>query len=125
DPIQIPHRYQLKEDIEISGFLASTIAWGNRKMIINSATKMMNVMGSNPYDFVMNATDIQIDNIDNIVNRTFNSEDFRYFIKSLRNINNVHDCLESVFSMRTDVNLQKRISDYKKIFFEIEHPTHI
>ena len=123
DPIQIPHRYQLKEDIEISGFLASTIAWGNRKMIINSATKMMNVMGNNPYDFVMNATDIQIDNIDNIVHRTFNSEDFRYFIKSLRNIYTVHGGLEGVFSKRTDVNLQNRISDFKKIFFEIAHPS--
>src|SRR5690606_21075488 len=80
DPIQIPHRYKLKEDIEISGFLASTIAWGNRKMIINSATKMMDVMGNNPYDFVMNASNTHIESIDNIVHRTFNSEDFRYFI---------------------------------------------
>jgi hypothetical protein len=38
DPISVPHRYTLKEDIEISGFLASTIACkGNRKMI----TKMV------------------------------------------------------------------------------------
>ena len=35
DPIQIPHLYSQKEDIEIAGFLAATIAWGNRKMIIN------------------------------------------------------------------------------------------
>jgi hypothetical protein len=28
DPISIPHRYSKKEDIEISGFLAATIAWG-------------------------------------------------------------------------------------------------
>ena len=34
DPIQIPHKFSLKEDIEISAFLTSTIAWGNRKMII-------------------------------------------------------------------------------------------
>ena len=37
DPIQIPHQFQLKEDIEISGFLAATISWGNRKMIIKNA----------------------------------------------------------------------------------------
>ncbi|NJM79340.1 MAG: DUF2400 domain-containing protein, partial [Flavobacterium sp.] len=40
DPIQIPHSYTLKEDIEISGFLAATIAWGNRKMIINKFEKV-------------------------------------------------------------------------------------
>ena len=122
DPIQIPHRYKLKEDIEISGFLVSTIAWGNRKMIINSATKMMDALGNNPYDFVLNATDHQIATIDNIAHRTFNSEDFRYFIKSLRNIYTVHGGLENVFSNNTDLNLQNRISNFKKIFFEINHP---
>lgn len=122
DPIQIPHRYKVKEDIEISGFLASTIAWGNRKMIINSATKMMDAMGNNPYDFVMNATNNQIDAIDNIVHRTFNSEDFRYFIKSLRNIYEHHGGLENVFSVNNSINLQNRISEFKKIFFEIDHP---
>lgn len=122
DPIQIPHRYKIKEDIEIAGFLASTIAWGNRKMIINSATKMMDAMGNNPYDFVMNATNNQIDAIDNIVHRTFNSEDFRYFIKSLRNIYMNHGGLENVFSVNNSINLQNRISEFKKIFFEIDHP---
>jgi len=39
DPIQIPHSFSLRQDIEISGFLASLIAWGNRKMIINNAKK--------------------------------------------------------------------------------------
>lgn len=122
DPIQIPHKYKIKEDIEISGFLASTIAWGNRKMIINSATKMMNAMGNNPYDFVMNASNSQIDTIDNIVHRTFNSEDFRYFIKALRNIYTNHQGLEKVFSNNADLNLQERLSNFKKIFFQLEHP---
>lgn len=122
DPIQIPHRYKVKEDIEISGFLAATIAWGNRKMIINSATKMMDAMGNNPYDFVMNATNNQIDSIDNIVHRTFNSEDFRYFIKSLRNIYQNHGGLENVFATNNSINLQNRISAFKQIFFEIDHP---
>jgi len=122
DPIQIPHRYKVKEDIEIAGFLAATIAWGNRKMIINSATKMMDAMGNNPYDFVMNATNNQIDAIDNIVHRTFNSEDFRYFVKSLRNIYEHHAGLENVFSENNSINLQSRVSEFKKIFFEIDHP---
>ena len=122
DPIQIPHRYKVKEDIEISGFLAATIAWGNRKMIINSATKMMDAMGNNPYDFVMNATNNQIDSINNIVHRTFNSEDFRYFIKSLRNIYENHGGLENVFSANNSINLQSRISVFKNTFFEIDHP---
>ena len=37
DPIQIPHQFSKKEDIEIAGFLSATIAWGNRKSIIKNA----------------------------------------------------------------------------------------
>ena len=53
DPLQIPHCYSLKEDIEISGFLTATIAWGNRKSIINNAKRLMALMDHAPYDFVM------------------------------------------------------------------------
>jgi len=121
DPIQIPHRYQLKEDIEISAFFASTIAWGNRKMIINSANKMMQALGNNPFDFIMYAKDYQIEDINHIVHRTFNSEDFRFFIKSLRNIYQNHGGLESVFRLNQELDIQNRISNFKKIFFEINH----
>ena len=37
DPICIPHQFSKKEDIEIAGFLAATIAWGKREMIIKNA----------------------------------------------------------------------------------------
>lgn len=123
DPIQIPHQYTLKEDIEISAFLTSTVAWGNRKMIINSATKMVQAMGNNPYDFVMNANEYQIEAIDSVVHRTFNTEDFRFFIKSLQNIYQQHQGLEHLFSKDKELNLQQRISRFKQTFFEMEHPS--
>lgn len=121
DPIQIPHRFSIKEDIEISGFLAATIAWGNRKMIIKNATHMMGLMGNSPFDFIMSATDRQIASIDRMVHRTFNTEDFRYFIKSLKNIYMHHEGLEGVFSNREVGDVQNRISAFKKVFFEIDH----
>ena len=86
DPVQIPHRFSMKEDIEIAGFLAATIAWGNRKMIINNANKMMNLIGNSPYDFVMNFSENDLDNLDGFVHRTFNSDDLKFFVKSLRYI---------------------------------------
>ena len=120
DPIQIPHQFNLKEDIEISGFLAATIAWGNRKMIINNANKMMLLMGNSPYDFVISASDEQINAIEGFVHRTFNSEDFKYFIKSLRNIYNNHNGLEGIFTKhQTEDSIQEAISKFKTIFFEI------
>ena len=53
DPIQIPHLFSKKEDIEIAAFLTSIIAWGNRKMIINNALRLMKLLDNSPYDFIL------------------------------------------------------------------------
>jgi uncharacterized protein (TIGR02757 family) len=122
DPIQIPHQFSLKEDIEISGFLAATIAWGNRKMIINNATKLMHIMGNSPFDFVMEHSEEDLARLENFVHRTFNSLDAVTFIKALQNIYTKHEGLEAVFAKNaTHDSMQKSISEFKKVFFEIEH----
>lgn len=123
DPIQIPHRYSIKEDIEISSFLTATIAWGNRKMIIRNSNKMMEFMGNSPYDFVINHKTSDLDKLDGFVHRTFNSEDFKYFIKSLKNIYLNHDGMESIFQKHvTETTIQPAIHEFKSIFFSIDHP---
>ena len=53
DPIQIPHLFTQKQDIEIAGFLSATIAWGNRKIIVKNAHRLLDLFGESPYDFVM------------------------------------------------------------------------
>jgi uncharacterized protein (TIGR02757 family) len=122
DPIQIPHLYTLKEDIEIAGFLAATIAWGNRKMIINNAKKMMDLMGNSPYDFVMSHNGNDLQRLETFVHRTFNGQDFIGFIKSLQNIYLNHGGLESIFTIHQEKDsMQNAISKFKTIFFEIEH----
>ncbi|SNR34003.1 TIGR02757 family protein [Lutibacter flavus] len=123
DPIQIPHRYNLKEDIEISAFLTSTIAWGNRKMIIKNANKMMEFMGNSPYDFVMNHDEHHLDSLDGFVHRTFNSIDLKYFIKALKHIYINHNGLESLINhYASNDSLQPAIHELKKVFFELPHP---
>ena len=123
DPIQIPHRYSLKEDKEIAGFLTATIAWGNRKSIINNASKLMVLMGNSPFDFVMHSSDENLEKLDGFVHRTFNAIDLGYFIKSLRHIYTKHNGLERVISKNVINNsTQKAISEFKKVFFELEHP---
>ncbi|UUC47409.1 TIGR02757 family protein [Flavobacterium cerinum] len=122
DPIQIPHLYSQKEDIEIAGFLSATIAWGNRKMIIRNAQRMMELMGNSPYDFVMSHTDTQLERMENFVHRTFNGTDMIFFIKSLQNIYRHHNGLEAVFAQHQQPDsMQKSISEFKRVFFEIEH----
>ncbi len=123
DPIQIPHQFTLKEDIEISAFLTATIAWGNRKMIIKNAQKMMHLLGNSPYDFVMTHKDYHLEKLENFVHRTFNSTDFSYFIRALQHIYEHHHGLEQVFATHSNTNsLQEAIHHFKIIFFEISHP---
>lgn len=125
DPISIPHRFTNKEDIEIAGFFAASIAWGGRKAIINSANKLMDIMGNSPFDFVMNANQKQIDNINIFVHRTFNSVDCKFFVFALRNIYNNYGGLENLFSFSKKNNYWDAftaISNFGDKFFEIPHP---
>ncbi|MFY0481102.1 TIGR02757 family protein [Flavobacterium sp. PLA-1-15] len=122
DPIQIPHLFSVKEDIEIAGFLSATIAWGNRKMIIKNSHRMIQLMGNSPYDFVMSHQDYQLEELQNFVHRTFNGQDFISFIKGLQHIYKNHGGLENVFHKHQQENsMQKSIHEFKKIFFEIDH----
>ena len=122
DPISIPHRYDLKEDIEISGFLAATIAWGNRKSIVKNASRMMDMMGNSPHDFILNHSKLDLKQLDGFVHRTFNSGDLCYFVKSLQNIYTHCGGMEAIFTKhKTENSLQPAISEFKKIFFSLDH----
>lgn len=123
DPISVPHRYSIKEDIEIASFLASSIAWGNRKMITKNGHRMMDLLGDSPYDFVMSHQVHQLERLENFVHRTFNGEDLKYFIKALKHVYSIHGGLESIFiKYQTENSLQPAIHELNRIFFEIEHP---
>src|SRR5699024_3879974 len=123
DPIQIPHAFSQKEDIEIMGFLVATIAWGNRKMILNSGERLMNIFGNSPFDFIMEYTPANDEYFEGFVHRTFNSIDLTYFVKSLQNIYINHGGLETLFKKHaTAQSLQFSISKFKEIFFELPHP---
>jgi uncharacterized protein (TIGR02757 family) len=123
DPIQIPHSFSKKEDIEIAAFLTATIAWGNRKSIINNAQRFMTLMDNAPYDFVMTHQPQDLEVFDGFVHRTFNAIDAVQFIKSLRHIYTKYNGLESVFKKNVKNNsLQFSINKFKTLFFEIEHP---
>ncbi|WP_412560776.1 TIGR02757 family protein [Winogradskyella sp. MIT101101] len=122
DPIQVPHQFSTKEDIEIAGFLTATIAWGNRKSIINNAKRMMDLLDHSPFEFITQHQESDLDRFEGFVHRTFNSEDIKQFVKSLQHIYNKHGGLETVFSKHAEkASLQQSIHQFKKVFFEIPH----
>lgn len=119
DPIQIPHRFSVKQDIEIAGFLTATIAWGNRKSIIQDAQKMMNLMGNSPYDFVMNLEEKDVKHFENqSIHRTFNGEDFAFFLMQLQNIYRNNSSLEQLFFVKeNEQNFYYSLDRFRNIFF--------
>ncbi len=122
DPLQIPHRFTKKEDIEISGFLTATIAWGNRKSIINNASNLMQLLDHAPHDFIMNHAEQDLQKLDSFVHRTFNGIDLGYFVKSIKNIYTNHGGLENIFTIyQENKSLQPAITKFKSIFFELPH----
>lgn len=125
DPVSIPHQFSKKEDIEIAGFLAATIAWGQRITIINNANKMMKLMGNSPHDFIMSAKQKDLKRFDEFVHRTFNGVDAIFFMKSLQNIYKKHGGLEKSFTLSSVVKEEyalNAITNFRNIFFSIDHP---
>lgn len=98
DPILIPHSFSKKEDIEIAGFLVSTIAWGQRKIIIKNGFQMMEIMDNSPHDFVLNHSPKELEKTASFKHRTFNGDDFSFFIKQLKRIYKEGGGLEQLFS---------------------------
>jgi uncharacterized protein (TIGR02757 family) len=122
DPISIPHQFSGKEDIEISGFLTSTIAWGNRKMILKNANHIVSLMDGSPFDFIINSEESDLERMKGFVHRTFNSADLVYFIKALKHIYLNKGGLEHIFDEnKSSDSLQPAIHELRNIFFELPH----
>lgn len=117
DPILIPHGFTKKQDVEISGFLAATIAWGQRKTIINNAKSMMERMDHDPHSYVMEATENDMKSLNGFVHRTFNDIDLKHFVVALRRIYNDQG-LEALFQGGVLDGMQQ----LQQYFFPGDHP---
>jgi uncharacterized protein (TIGR02757 family) len=124
DPIRIPHLFSGSHDIEIAGFFSAIISWGQRKTIIKNALMLMKLMDNNPYDFIINATEQDINTFRNFKHRTFNYDDTAYFCKSLRNLYCNHGGLKSIFknNYRKHGNLKNALIKFREAFFELPYP---
>lgn len=124
DPISIPHQFESKHDIEISGFVAAIIAWGQRVTIIKNANLLMQWMDYSPYDFIMNFTDKDLDPFRKFVHRTFNGADCEFFMWSLKNIYQKYGDLENAFAKSfsaTEADTFEALIRFRNRFFELDH----
>lgn len=126
DPISVPHAFAAKEDREIAGFFAATIAWGNRKAIVKSARRMMQYMDDAPADFVRHASAEELARLRTYVHRTFNGQDFTDFVLAIRRIaerfGGIGDFFESRYEAEGD--MARVLSEFRREFFACEHDAH-
>lgn len=101
DPISIPHLFTTPADIEIAGFLTATIAWGQRKSLIQNAHELMRRMDFAPHDFIVHHTYKERVRFGNFVHRTFNGEDAEFFLERLQKLFLKHHSLEPLFYSET------------------------
>jgi uncharacterized protein (TIGR02757 family) len=122
DPIQVPHMFFRNEDIEIAAFLTATLAWGQRKTIIENSRKLMALMDDSPHDFITGASEKDYKRFDAFCHRTFNTTDLLYFLSSLRNIYLYHGGLGALFEegFSKEQHAGKAIMHFRHVFFEME-----
>lgn len=94
DPVQFPHLYKDKRDIEIASLLVSTIAWGKRPMICRNASRMMALMEHRPYDYVMDGGFEELP--DGNIHRTFFNANLKHYLRGLRLVYTRYGSLEDL-----------------------------
>ncbi len=125
DPVSIPHRFTTRADREISGFLAASIAWGRRDLILRSAGILLEAMDNAPYEFIMSAGKDDLKRISKFVHRTFNGTDCCYFMKGLHDIYSSYGSMEDVLleGMIITGNLKDGLAHLRSRFFCGKHET--
>ncbi len=122
DPVSIPHNFSLKQDIEISGFFAAILAWGQRKTIINKCKELFQMMDNAPYDFLLHHEEKDLSPFLNFKHRTFNDVDTLYFIHFLAWFYRQHESLEEAFLLgQTDAldAMESMLSRFHEFFFSL------
>lgn len=123
DPISIAHRYSKKEDIEISAFFASILAWGQRKTIIAKCTELMQMMDDSPYDFILHHNDSDLKPVSGFRHRTFNGTDALYFIDFLTRTYRDGPGLEKLFAadIKDAVDVGPALVQFRRVFISHEN----
>ena len=120
DPISIPHRFTRRQDIEVAGLFAATLAWGQRVTIIRSCERLLRLMDNAPYDFVMNHKASDLKRLDTFVHRTFNGTDLLYFIAFLQSHYRRHSSLEVLFEVPPeDLTVERGLIRFHREFFSL------
>ena len=127
DPISIPHSFTKKQDIEIMAFWTAVLSWGNRKSIINSARKLVDLMDGAPHQFILEHREKDLKKFLQFKHRTFNTTDTLYFIEFFKNYYQKHNSLEDAFydtMTKKDLTVERGLVGFHDLFFSLEDAPH-
>jgi uncharacterized protein (TIGR02757 family) len=121
DPISIPHRYSKRQDIEIAGLFAATLAWGQRPIIIRNCLRLMELMDGAPYQFIVNHLERDLARFDGFCHRTFNNTDLLYFIRFLSWFYKGNATLETAFADGSgSQTIESGLTRFHDLFFSLD-----
>jgi len=122
DPVSIPHRYSKKQDIEISGFFAAILAWGQRKTIISNCLNLMDLMDNAPHDFVLHHQEQDLPRFLGFKHRTFNDTDLLYLLYFFQRYYRQYDSLEQAFTGEDNAYITQgeRLVHFHDLVFSLE-----
>lgn len=118
DPISIPHRFSLLQDIEIAGFFAALFAWGNRTTILNKCNDLLNRMDAAPFAFIQQHQAVDLKRFLSFKHRTFQPTDILYCIQFLQAHYQQHTSLETAFCLQ-EQNMESRLNAFHGYFFSL------
>ena len=109
DPVQFPHRFSKKQDIEISGLLTAIMSFGNRKQILKKADELHVLMGDSPYQYVLSClwkTDFP-SNVSDSFYRMLSFADFHGYFQRLYIAYSQVDSLEDTLNLYPGIPMEK------------------
>lgn len=105
DPVYFVHQYKEKEDMEISAFISSSLAYGNIGQIKKSLTYIFSKMGKSPYFFLMSSPENKIKNIfKNFKHRFTDGNELSDFLIKIKKAYKIYGSLENLFLKNYDLN---------------------
>ena len=122
DPLGIPHLFSAKQDIEIMGFWAAMLAWGQRKTILSKCRQLIALTDNAPYDFMRNHQESDLKPFLTFKHRTFNADDTLYFLAFFKDFYTRNESLETAFSRfltPADETTEKALNGFQQLFFSL------
>lgn len=115
DPVQFPHRFEKKQDIEISGFLTAWISYGNRKQIVSKANWLHEQMGESPFAWIKGKKYLELPKPQNGLRNTFyrfyTMEDLKALGERLHEMYSVYDSMEDAVAANSHEDPVKALQD--------------